>query len=64
MSEKCQYCGGNLIVGQIAAAREVLFYPEDELSEFKPKRSKIICSCCKQCGAIQNIKAIELDKLE
>lgn len=41
MSEKCQYCGGNLIIGQMADKREVLFFPEGELSEFKPKKVKL-----------------------
>lgn len=64
MSEKCQYCDGELIIGQMAGSHGVFFYPEGETSKLMPKRSKVVCYCCKKCGAIQNIKAIELDKLK
>ena len=63
MDDKCVICGGELIEGSLAGMYGLCFYPKDEEKKLKGKRSKTICSCCKACGLIQNIKAVELDKI-
>ena len=63
MDHKCEKCGGELIEGSLAGRYVVSFYPKGEEKKIKPKCSKTICSCCKVCGFIQNIRAVELEKL-
>ncbi len=60
MENKCIKCGGELIEGVMAGMHGVFFYPNGEINRLKPKRSKVICDCCKECGTIQNIRATEL----
>ena len=63
MENKCSKCGGELIEGSLAGRYVVAFYPKGEEKKIRPKCSKTICSCCKVCGLIQNIRAVELEKL-
>lgn len=63
METKCQFCGGELIKGQIAGMYGVFFYPEGEINKFKPKRSSVICYCCKNCGMVQKFSVKDVDKL-
>jgi len=39
------------------------FYPDGEINKLKPKRSPVICYCCKKCGMIQGFIAIQPEKL-
>ncbi len=64
MENKCVNCGGELIAGMVAGAHGLCFYPDGELKKLKPKRSKIACDCCKECGAIQNMRATEIDNIK
>lgn len=63
MDKKCVECGGELLEGKLAGMYALCFYPNGEEKKLRGKKSKIICSCCKACGLIQNIRAIELDKI-
>ena len=63
-NQQCEKCGGELLEGQLVTTHGVFFYPMGEIKKFRPKRRSITCSCCKTCGAIQNIRAVELDKLK
>ncbi len=63
MDNKCVECGGELIEGTLSGMYVACFYPKDEEKKIKGKKSKIVCCCCKVCGLIQNIRAIELDKI-
>ncbi len=63
MDSKCRECGGELIQGTLAGNYITGFIPKGEENKIIPKRSKVVCSCCKVCGLIQNIKAVELDKI-
>lgn len=63
MDNKCIECGGELIEGTLAGMYVTHFYPNDEAKKVIGKKSKTVCSCCKVCGLIQNIRAVELDKL-
>lgn len=64
MNNKCKECGGELIEGGfLAGMYDVAFMPKGEQKKAFPKRSKIVCSCCKECGLIQNIRAVELNKI-
>ena len=64
MSNNCEKCGGELIEGVIASMHGMFFYPDGEISKFKPKRSPVTCFCCKKCGLIQDIKVKEPEKLQ
>lgn len=63
MDKKCVECGGELIEGTLAGMYVASFYPKGEEKKVIGKKSKTVCSCCKVCGLIQNIRAIELDKI-
>ena len=63
MNKKCIACGGDLIEGTLAGMYVAVFYPKDEEKKLKGKKSKTVCDCCRACGLIQNIRAIELDKI-
>jgi hypothetical protein len=39
------------------------FYPDGEINKLKPKRSPVICYCCKKCGMIQGFIATQPEKL-
>ena len=60
MSEKCEKCGGELMEGMLTT----LYYPNSEIGKPSPKRSAVACSCCKNCGHIQDFKAKDLNKLQ
>ncbi len=64
MGEKCNKCGGELIVGEMAGMHGFFFYPMGEINKFKPKRSPIVCECCKECGNIQNIRVTKVEKIK
>ncbi|MDO4863950.1 MAG: PF20097 family protein [Ruminococcus sp.] len=64
MNERCEKCGGELIEGVIASMHGMFFYPNGEINKLKPKRSSIVCYCCKECGHIQDFKAKELQKIQ
>jgi hypothetical protein len=40
-----------------------VFYPDGEINKLKPKRSPVICYCCKKCGMIQGFIATQPEKL-
>ena len=64
MDNKCEKCGGELVEGKLGGMYLTCFYPKGEEKKVIPqKASKMACSCCKACGLIQNIRAIELEKL-
>lgn len=63
MGKKCVECGGELIEGKLAGMHAVCFYPNGEEKKLRGKYSKTVCSCCKNCGLIQNVRAIEVEKL-
>ena len=63
MNNRCIECGGELIEGTLAGMYAACFYPKDEEKKMKGRKSKTVCSCCKTCGLIQNIRAVELDKI-
>ena len=63
MEHKCVKCGGELMEGTLAGMYVACFYPNGEEKKLKGKKSKVVCSCCKGCGLIQNIRAVELDKI-
>ena len=63
MNKKCVECGGELIEGKLAGNYAVCFYPSGEEKKMNGKRSKTICLCCKACGLIQEIRAVEPHKL-
>ena len=63
MDDKCVECGGDLIEGTLAGMYVAHFYPKDEQKKLVGKKSKTVCSCCKVCGLIQKIRAVELDKI-
>ncbi len=65
MENKCIKCGGELINGTLAGMYGLSFYTKGEFKKFRPKKmSKVVCDCCKECGAIQNIRATEVEKLK
>lgn len=64
MDKKCKECGGELVEGSLAGNYLTGFLPKSEEKKFVSKRSKVVCCCCKSCGLIQDIRAIELDKLK
>ena len=63
MDKKCVECGGELIEGKLAGMHASCFYPNGEFKKMKPKYSQTVCYCCKKCGLIQNIRAIDIDKI-
>lgn len=63
MKNKCTECGGELIEGTLAGKYIAFFYPKNEEKKLFGKKSKTVCYCCKECGSIQNIRAVELDKI-
>lgn len=63
MDNKCEKCGGELVEGSLAGNYVTRFYPKNGEKKLFRKSSRIVCSCCKVCGLIQNIRAVELDKL-
>ena len=63
MDKQCIECGGELIEGTLVGMYAACFYPKGEEKKLKGKKSKTVCSCCKVCGLIQNIRAIELDNI-
>ncbi len=63
MDKKCIECGGELVEGVLVGAHVTYFYPNGEEEKIKSKKSKTVCSCCRDCGLIQNIRAVELDKI-
>ncbi len=64
MGNKCEKCGGELIEGKMAGMHGIQFYPEGEFEKVvNPKRSAVVCHCCKNCGLIQNFRATEVNKL-
>ena len=63
MENKCENCGGELINGQMAGMHGMFFYPEGEIKKLKPKRSSVICYCCKSCGLVQKFTVKEVEKL-
>ena len=63
MDKKCIECGGELVQGKLAGMYVACFYPTGEENKLKGRKSKTVCSCCRVCGLIQNIRAIELDKI-
>jgi len=64
MERRCEKCGGALIEGTIAGMSGLCFYPEDEIRKFKPKRSQIVCDCCKVCGSLQGFRVKNLAELK
>ena len=52
MNSKCEKCGGELIEGSMTGMHGVFFYPDGEINKLKPKRSPVICYCCKRCGKL------------
>jgi len=64
MNNRCIECGGELIEGSLAGNYVTCFYPKGEERKVIGRKSKTVCSCCKACGLIQNIRAIELDKIK
>lgn len=60
MDGKCEKCGGELICGELASMHGIFFYPEGEIKKFKPKRSLLVCWCCKDCGAVQGFQVRDL----
>ena len=63
MEIKCENCGGELIKGQMAGMNGMFFYPEGEINKLKPKRSSVVCYCCKNCGLVQKFAVKEVEKL-
>ena len=63
MEAKCENCGGELVEGQMAGMHGIFFYPEGEINKFRPKRSSVVCYCCKSCGTVQKFRVKEIDKL-
>lgn len=59
MDGRCEKCGGDLIEGVMAGMHGVFFYPEGEIRKFKPKRSQVVCFCCKDCGSIQGFRVTD-----
>jgi len=41
----------------------MFFYPEGEINKLKPKRSSVVCYCCKNCGLVQKFAVKEVEKL-
>ena len=64
MNNKCEKCSGELIEGSMAGMHGVFFYPDGEINKLKPKRSPVICYCCKRCGMIQGFTATQPEKLD
>ncbi len=65
MENKCVNCGGELISGDLAGRYGLSFYADGEMKKLRPKKmSKVVCDCCTECGAIQNIRATEVEKLK
>ena len=71
MNSKCEKCGGELIEGSMTGMHGVFFYPDGEINKLKPKRSPVICycckrcgNCCKRCGMIQGFTATQPEKLD
>lgn len=64
MERKCEVCGGELMRGELASMYGIFFYPEGETKKFKPKRSLVLCECCKACGNIQGFKAKDPSSLQ
>lgn len=63
MNNRCTGCGGELVEGTLAGRYVAYFYPKGEEKKIKGKKSKTVCSCCRACGLIQNIRAIEFKKI-
>ena len=63
MENKCENCGGELISGQMAGMHGMFFYPEGEIKKLKPKRSSVVCYCCKSCGLVQKFTVKEVENL-
>ena len=63
MDNKCEKCGGELMEGSLASAYVMSFYPKGEERKFRPKTVKTVCSCCKVCGLVQNIRVVDPKKL-
>ena len=47
----------------MAGMHGVFFYPDGEINKLKPKRSPVICYCCKKCGMIQGFIATQPERL-
>ena len=52
-----------LLVAAVPAVSLFASCTKDEEKKMKGRKSKTVCSCCKTCGLIQNIRAVELDKI-
>lgn len=64
MEERCEICSGELIEGNLAGFHGIQFYPKGEFKKaVNPKRSAIVCYCCKNCGLIQKLRAVDVEKL-
>ena len=63
MENYCVSCGGKLLEGTLAGNYVASFYPKGEEKKLIGKKSRTVCSCCIECGLIQNIRAVELDKI-
>jgi len=50
--------------GTVAGMSGLCFYPEGEIGKFKPKRSQIVCDCCKECGNLQGFRVKNLAELK
>ncbi len=64
MERRWEQCNGDLLEGVIAGMSGIFFYPEDEIKKFKPKRSQIVCDCCKECGNLQGFRVKDLAELK
>ena len=63
-AKTCERCGGELIQGELVTGHGMAFYAKGEKTKLFPKKfSLVICWCCKDCGNIQNLTAVEPDKL-
>ena len=40
-----------------------VFYPEGEINKIKPKRSSVVCYCCKGFGLVQRFTVKEIANL-
>lgn len=60
MDIRCEQCGGELIEGVLTGMSAIFFYPKGEIKRFQPKRTQVVCFCCKDCGSIQKLQAMDV----
>ena len=66
MEKKCSKCGGELVSGVLidnVSYHQIVFMQPEELNKVKKTKVGVVCDACTQCGAIENLRVEEPEKL-